>query len=219
MDELFEMLVADIEAGNLAARACRFAKGVVVFDEGSSGDTVHLVVDGLFAVRIATPGPGSLILDILDQGDVFGEFAVFSDRGTRTSSITTLSEGETLEIGRPQLREALHARPSLCEGFVKTIVEKADRTNHRLGDLLYVPAELRVLRAVLELAGGQDGVVIALTQRDLASFAGTTRPTANHVLREEARKGTLSVEPGQVAVLDAVGLARRAGVSSERHSD
>lgn len=213
-ESLYEILLADVEAGALAAQQRTFTKGEIVFHEGDLGDTIHLVLDGMFGVRIATPTGDAPLLDILEQGDVFGEFAVFSATGRRTSDITAITAGETLEVRREQLRALLHSRPELCEQLVATIVDKADRTSHRLVDLLHVPAELRVLRALLELAGGEDDTEISLTQQDLASFAGTTRPTANHVLRQEVERGSVAVARGRITVLDARRLVRRAGADS-----
>jgi CRP-like cAMP-binding protein len=209
---LFDSLLSEFRAGSLSASSRSFVKGEVVFHEGDLGDSIHLVTNGMFAVRTATPAGTTLILDVLDHGDVFGEFAVFSPSRRRTSDITTLSEGGTLEITRDDLRATLENRIDITEGFVSMIVEKADHTSRRLVDLLYIPAELRVLRAVLELAGNEEGVEVGLTQQDLASFAATTRPTANRVLREEAARGTISIARGRISVVDAKRLARRAKV-------
>jgi CRP-like cAMP-binding protein len=79
------------------------------------------------------------------------------------------------------------------------------------GSLLYVPAELRVLRALLSMVTLEDTPSpVRLTQDELASFAATTRPTANHVLRQEEERGTVALSRGQVMVLDR--QAERAGV-------
>ena len=85
-------------------------------------------------------------------------------------------------------------RPELVEDLLGTIVAKAENTQQRLVELLSIPADLRVLRAVLLLAGmDRPDAAIPLTQNDLANFAATTRPTANRVLREEAKRGTLQL--------------------------
>jgi CRP-like cAMP-binding protein len=76
-----------------------------------------------------------------------------------------------------------------------------------------VPAELRVLRALLSMATLEDAPSpVRLTQDELASCAATTRPTANHVLRQEEERGTVALSRGQVMVLDRRRLAERAGI-------
>ena len=212
-ERLFEYLFEDVRSGAVRGRERSFAKGEVVFHEGDLGDTLHLIVDGLFAVRVATPAGRQAIINILGTGDVVGEFAVFSAEGKRTSDVSAIVAGTTLTIDRGQLRKALRIRPELVEDLLATIVGKAEITQQRLADLLSIPADLRVLRAVLLLAGmGSPEVAIPLTQNDLANFAATTRPTANRVLREEAKRGTVQLVRGRVTVLDPVRLARRAQV-------
>ena len=84
----------------------------------------------------------------------------------------------------------------------------------RLVELLSISADLRVLRALLFVDGLEPGDDPApLTQKDLASLAATTRPTANRVLREEQDRGTVRLTRGGISVLDAERLAKRAGVS------
>ena len=89
----------------------------------------------------------------------------------------------------------------------------ASSTRHLL-DALYVPAEIRLLRRLVELTDSfsrPDGTcVIPLTQEDLASMAGTSRPTANRVLKAAEAKGVLVIGRGRVEILDGAGLVRSA---------
>jgi CRP/FNR family cyclic AMP-dependent transcriptional regulator len=210
---LFEHLLAALEAGHLVANERRFAKGDIVFHEGDPGDSLHLVRQGMFAIRASTPSGAILIVDILTPGDVFGEFAVFSNQRRRTTEVTALSLGATLTVEREQLRAAIGFRPELAEELIATIIGKAESTTQRLVEMLYVPAELRVLRALLSMASLEDTPSpVRLTQDELASFAATTRPTANRVLRKEEERGTVELSRGQVKVLDRQRLAARVGV-------
>jgi CRP/FNR family transcriptional regulator, cyclic AMP receptor protein len=212
-ERLFAYLFEDVRSGAVLGKERRYTKGEVVFHEGDLGDTLHLIVDGLFAVRVATPAGRHAIINVLGPGDVLGEFAVFSAEGKRTSDVSALVAGTTLTIDRAQLRKALRTRPELVEDLLATVIAKAENTQQRLVELLSISADLRVLRAVLQLAGiERPEAAIPLTQNDLANFAATTRPTANRVLREEAKRGTLELLRGRVTVLDPVRLARRAGV-------
>jgi CRP-like cAMP-binding protein len=205
-----------VRSGAVRGKERTFAKGEVVFHEGDPGDTLHLIVDGLFAVRTATSAGRHLIINVLGHGDVVGEFAVFSANGRRTSDVSALVAGKTLTVDAVQLRGALRARPDLIEELLASIVGKAEITQRRLVELLSISADLRVLRAVLLLSGmGEPEAPIPFTQNDLANFAATTRPTANRVLREEAQRGTLELLRGRITVLDRARLARRAQVDLE----
>jgi CRP/FNR family cyclic AMP-dependent transcriptional regulator len=215
-DDLFHRVLAAVDAGHIVANQRTFDRGDIVFHAGDPGDSLHLVRQGMFAIRTSTPSGAILIVDILapgEPGDVFGEFAVFSNQRRRTTEVTALSPGTTLTVEREQLRAAIGFRPELAEELIATIIGKAQSTTQRLAEMLYVPAELRVLRALLSMATQEDAPSpVRLTQDELASFAATTRPTANHVLRQEEERGTVALSRGQVMVLDRRRLAERAGV-------
>ena len=55
-----------------------------------------------------------------------------------------------------------------------------------------------------------DVVTIPLTQEDVADMAGTTRPTANKVLRSGEEKGVLRISRGRIEVLDVTALTKLA---------
>ena len=119
-------------------------------------------------------------------------------------------------MDRAELKKALRTRPELVEDLLATVIGKAKITQQRLVDLLSIPADLRVLRAVLLLDEiDRPDAAIPVTQNDLANFAATTRPTANRVLRQESERGTLELLRGRVTVLDRERLARRAKTQSE----
>ena len=85
--------------------------------------------------------------------------------------------------------------------------------NERLIEALFVPAETRVLRRLLDLTqlygNGDESTTIPLTQEDIAGLAGTSRATVNRVLRDEERRGTVELRRGRTVVLDVGELARR----------
>ena len=127
-EHLFQRILAAVDAGRVVANQRTFDKGDIVFHEGDPGDSLHLVRQGMFAIRSSTPSGAILIVDILAPGDVFGEFAVFSNQRRRTTEVTALSPGATLTVEREQLRAAIGFRPELAEELIATIIGKAEST-------------------------------------------------------------------------------------------
>jgi CRP-like cAMP-binding protein len=97
----------------------------------------------------------------------------------------------------------------VTEVLVQLLADRLRRLNGRLVEALYVPADARICRRLLELARLY-GDVIPLTQEDLAGLAGTTRATVNRVLRREERSGHVKLDRGRIALLDHESLARGA---------
>jgi CRP/FNR family cyclic AMP-dependent transcriptional regulator len=97
--------------------------------------------------------------------------------------------------------------------LISILAGQVRRLSRHLLEALYVPADKRVLRRLLEVGrlyrGGDGPAVVPLTQEDLAGLAGTSRATVNRVLREEEARGTVKLGRGRTTLLDEDTIARR----------
>ena len=202
-----------------AARLRRFARGEVVFHEGDPGDTLHLIAKGRLAVRVTTKMGETATLAVLGRGDFFGELALLSLESHRTASVVALEAAETMAISRDSFDELRRAQPPVQAFLVEVLGAQVRRLTGQVIEALYVPADRRVLRRLAGLAkvyaeGDPGTVEIPMTQDDLATMAGTSRATVNRVLGEAEQAGLISVGRRRVTVLNAAGLAAKAGDGS-----
>jgi CRP-like cAMP-binding protein len=197
---------ADVDAVLAAARRRTFAKGEVVFHRDDPGDSLHLVVKGRFAVRAMTPVGDVATLGIRGPGESFGEMALVHPESHRAATVQALEPAETRALAYSQLSQL---RPAVDRMLVALLADQLRRSNQLLLDALYVPAERRVLRRLLEL-----GETIVLTQEELAQLAGTSRATVNRVLRDEEKRGTLRLDRGRVTIVDRDSISRRARIAA-----
>ena len=191
-----------------------YRKDDTLFHEGDPGDSVLIVEKGRVAIRVSTPMGDVATLAILGRGDSFGEQALLDPSATRTASAVALENVEVRALHRRQFDELRLAHPSVDRLLVELLAAQVRRLSAHLLDALYLPVDQRVLRRLRDLTDlydrGEHPVVIPLRQDDLASLAGTTRPTANRVLRHLERDGVIALRRGQVHVLDDDALALRA---------
>jgi CRP/FNR family transcriptional regulator, cyclic AMP receptor protein len=195
-----------------AAHRRRFKRNEVVFHDGDPGDTLHLIVKGHFAIRITTPLGDVATLRVLGPGEHFGELAVLAP-GPRRGSVVSLDAGETQSLHRDDFEQLRATMPKIDEALTAALVAEVRRLAAALVDALYVPAERRVWRRLSELVdlyGGDAPIAIPMTQDDLAQLAGTTRPTANRVLRSGEEQGIVELARGRIEVRDLAGLQRLA---------
>ncbi len=76
----------------------------------------------------------------------------------------------------------------------------------------HLPVETRVrdrLARLVSTVGGEPPITLLLTQEDLASLAGTTRPTVNRILRELVADGIVRLGRGRIVVIDPGRVAGR----------
>jgi CRP-like cAMP-binding protein len=208
----------DVRAQVLAAaRRRHFAKGMVVFHEGDSGDSLFLVVSGRLAVRVTTEAGEMLTLALLRPGETFGELALISGHASqrRTASVVALEPVETLSLSSSAFDALRVQHRQLDDLMLALLAERVDLLGHRLLEALYVGVHRRVNRRLVELAEiyGDGGPVVRvpLTQDDLAGMAGASRPTVNQVLQALAADGAVTLGRGSITIENLPAIRRRTG--------
>jgi CRP-like cAMP-binding protein len=192
------------------ARRRRFAKREVVFHQDDPADSLHLVVKGRFAIRIAGRHGESVTIGVRGPGESFGEMALVSEGARRAATVAALDSGETFAVYRDDFHRIRRQHPGVTDVLVAFLAGEVRRQNALLVEALHLPAEQRVLRRVLELADLYGDGEIALTQEELAEMAGTSRATVNATLGREQERGTIELRRGRIVVREAEDLRRRA---------
>lgn len=196
------------------ARRRRFQRAEVVFHRDDPGDALHLIVSGRFAVRVMTQLGDMVWVAVRGPGENFGEMALVDGDLRRSATVSALEEAETFAVRKAEF-DRLRARyPGIDRVLVALLAGEVRMMDERLLEALYLSTERRLLRRLHELAEvyrEPDGTaVIALTQEELAEFAGAARATVNRVLREEQARGTIELHRGRTRILNREELARRA---------
>ncbi len=209
--------LSDEERRLVVARMTRrsFRKGDTLFFEGDLGDSFHIVQKGRVAVRTSTPDGDVATLAVLGAGDCFGEQALLTAESRRTASVVALEAVESRMLHRRDFDEIRQRHATVERFLVDILAAQVRRLSSQVLDALYVSADRRVVRRVADLARVYDDhagpIVIPVRQEDLASMAGTTRPTANRVLKQLEDDGIVSLSRGRTLVLDRARLDKRAG--------
>lgn len=194
----------------------RYHKGDTIFHEGDPGDTLHLVSKGFVFIRVTTSMGETVTLTVLGAGDFFGEQALLSPDSVRTASAVAFDDVETMTLGFAHFEELRRTDPRVNRLLIAVLAAQVRRLSDRLVEALYASADTRVMRRLHELAelfrvaDSVGPVTIPVTQSDLASMAGTTRPTANRVLQELVTAGIVELARGRIEVADPARLAKLA---------
>jgi CRP-like cAMP-binding protein len=196
------------------ARRRRFERGEVVFHCDDPADSLHLIASGRFAVRVMTPLGDTVWIAVRGAGENFGEMALIDDAARRSATVSALEAAETFAVYKPEFDRLRSSYPGIDRVLIAFLAGEVRMLNERLLEALYLPAERRLLRRLLELSSiyrTEDAMaLIPLTQEELAEFTGASRATVNRVLRDEQERGTLERHRGKIRVIDVELLAKRA---------
>lgn len=199
-----------------AARRRRFARREVLFHEGDPGDSIHLVVQGHIGLRVNTPLGDTAMLRVLGPGGFVGELALL-DAAPRSATAIAIDRTETLSIHRTHFDAVRETFPKAHAALSLALAAEVRRLAAALVEAMYLPAEQRFWRRVLDMVevfGGPTApeAPIPLTQEELAQLAGATRPTVNRLLREAQIENAVALARGSMTVVDLSWVRRRAGL-------
>jgi len=103
-----------------------YRNGESIVRQGESGDCMYVIQAGQVEVLQEREGK-EIRLSVLDEGDVFGEMALF-ERETRSATVRALGDARVLTVDKKIFLRRVHEDPS----FAFRILQKM---SHRIREL------------------------------------------------------------------------------------
>ncbi len=118
--ELFaELSIADLESISNIAHEVAFSENHIIFEEGTDGDSLYLLVEGEISIIKAE----TEVLSFTERGYCFGEVALIDDK-PRSATIKTNTFTRLLRIDRDDFFQALSHIPLIGRGMFRVLNNK-----------------------------------------------------------------------------------------------
>ncbi len=174
----------------------KFPKGATILEDGVGGDHMYVIQQGQVKVTKMSDEGREKILEILGEGDFFGEMALL-DREPRSASVKTTRACVLLALSRGDFLSLLRRNTELSMELIRVLSRRLCEANEQVRGLLFERVEGRMRRVLNRLA--TDPVpdhpgrrtTPALTHQQLADLVGTSRETITRVLKELKGQGWL----------------------------
>lgn len=197
-----------------SAQIQRYPRGATIFQKGDAGSSMMAVIRGRVKISTWSNEGRELVLNIIDQGGVFGEIAVLDGR-PRTADAIALDETDLLVLERSQLLPFLTGNPEALARLLEVLCQRLRQTSEHLEDAMLREAPSRLARGLLRLAETfgrpvPDGIRlnIKLSQQQIGSLVGASRESINKHLNDWQRAGHLTLEGGSITIRDRAVLER-----------
>lgn len=185
-----------------------------VYRAGDQADALYAIVSGRIKLcRIESHSDREAVIDILPQGSLFGESALYSKEGRRENCAVAYESCTLLRIPSDQFRIGMAREPLLHEHTFQLIGQRLEHAERRLADfaLNAIPARLdRLLADFSDRYGVREsaGVLIdiPLPHREIASIVGSTRESVTVRLNAMRREGTIEFVNRRILVKRPEGL-------------
>lgn len=169
-------------------RPRKFDSGAVVYCAADRPDSLFVIKSGSAYWTIARKSGQSLLLRIAREGDLFGEI-VTTDSQPSPVFITARTDLQTIAIPQSDLQRFASTHPEVCAAIARGLARRLRGTLKIVEELALLPlperARARLGRLALEAdreAAGLGPVRLDITQTELSSMLGASRPATNKVL-------------------------------------
>lgn len=184
----------------------------VILLENDWGGSVYFVVDGWVKIRTYNLEGKEVTLNIIGNGELFGEMAAL-DEVPRSTDVITLTPTTIGSMPAQDFVKLLHIEPLAGVRLAQLMARRLRQVNRRLR-LRESDSQSRVADTLLFLADGQGktgdtGTEIPnLPHRELSSLSGLARETVTRVLTKLERKGLIIREQDVICIPDVSALEK-----------
>ena len=176
-----------------------FRRRRFVYRAGEPADCLYAIINGRVKLcRIESDTAREAVIDILPEGSLFGESALYSVAGQRANSAVAYENSRLLRIQVADFKRGMAEDDRLHDYTFRLIGQRLDHAERRLADfaLNAIPARLDRLLADFSDRYGvsePEGVLIdiPLPHREIASIDGSTRESVTVRLNAMRREGTI----------------------------
>ena len=177
---LNDSLVSDIARSSVVLD---FRRRRFIYRAGEPADCLYAIIHGRIKLcRIEGDTSREAVIDILPEGSLFGESALYSAAGQRANSAIAYENSRLLRIQVANFKRGMAEDDQLHDYTFRLIGQRLDHAERRLADfaLNAIPARLDRLLAEFSDRYGvteAEGVLIdiPLPHREIASIVGSTR--------------------------------------------
>ena len=193
---LNDSLVSDLANSSVVLD---FRRRRFVYRAGEPADCLYAIIHGRIKLcRIETETGREAVIDILPEGSLFGESALYSVAGQRANSAVAYENSRLLRIHVADFKRGMAEDHRLHDYTFRLIGQRLEHAERRLADftLNAIPARLDRLLADFSDRYGvsePEGVLIdiPLPHREIASIVGSTRESVTVRLNAMRREGTI----------------------------
>ncbi len=189
-----------------AVRRRSFREGELLCGKGETGKTLFILLRGDVAVVGVDQEGREVVLQVLKEGEVFGELSLIDGEG-RSADVQALTDGEALLLLHADFLPLVQRYPQLAWSLLQTLAKRLRMTDELVLRIAWLNAQQRVAWALLEYSD-EGRTPRWLTASTLAKRCGLTRETTSRVLNQLMKDKTIVKEPGGTLIVKPDRLRR-----------
>jgi len=182
-----------------------WSEGQVVLSRGQATSTALLLVKGRLRVSVTTPEGEEHLLRWMLPGEISGLSSVFAET-TYPADLVAVGTTQVLHIERVRLFDLINRDPAVAVDLLRILGLRINHLLDTLADQSMHSLEQRVWATLERIAKYNsvtvpDGVMLRVSQSDLAQAASASRQRVNQQLRHFQEQGLIRLGYRNIVLL------------------
>lgn len=207
-----------IEQLAIAGRVRSLDKGEALVRKGELFDNLCVIVEGALEAAVILEDGRRYLVSFLNQGDVAGLMSLMDQMPHHADLIAREAGTQVLLIPGADFRRLRDPFPSLARAIELQLSFRTRLLYERLIADASMALEVRLARQLHLMAtlsgraqSETEHPTFRMSQADMGDFLSVSRPRANFAAQQLKKEGLIELKYSSVTIIDASGLARRAG--------
>ena len=161
-----------------------------------------LVITGLIRVYMSSPEGRQITVRYARTGELLGIAAIVG--GPAPTSVQILTDAEILMLNTRTLQMSGQTEPVVGWLMAQEVTRRLYDTLEALAGNTFGSLQQRVARHLLDLAASRQqgrGLVVKVTQQELADAVGSVRPVVARIIRELRVEGIITTSSDGIVIL------------------
>lgn len=185
-----------------------YKKGNIIIGEGDKGDRIFIIKTGKVKIYKTSLDGREVILDIKNDGSVFGEVVLFNDINY-PASVEAIEDTNLYVIKNEDIEEIIKNNSDIALEIIKVLNRRLHDAQKKLKNMALNDTYVRTAQLLIKLStkygkDTKDGLEIdlRLTREELASLAGTSRETVSRALSQFNKENAIIIKGRKIIVID-----------------
>jgi CRP/FNR family cyclic AMP-dependent transcriptional regulator len=196
-----------------------FGVNSYLFNEGTVGEAMYLIVNGTVRIERATQAGGTFPIGVSRRGDYIGELSLI-DGGDRMADAIAITHCDALMLRRDVFESLLFKQPSFALSIMVGLAERIRSAASHAENLTEQSVSQRLADALYAYAEA-DGIknpnghiqIPRVTHESLGEQVSAQRSTVSRALKEMVTSKIISYDGRKIVVVNLARLKKRAGLT------
>lgn len=203
-----DLNLSDLRHVNDRFTSLGFDQDEFIYFTGDLAEKLYVVAEG--KIKLFQPGfeKRNVLLDILLEGDLFGNLTMFGP-SSYSDTAQSLTSSCVLSISSQSFAEILEDIPSLAIKSLQVMEKRLNAANQRVFAISTLPIEKRVMVTLLKLAEklgkpSENGLLIdaPISREDLAEMTAATPETVSRIMSQLQGNGLIEGGRKWISILN-----------------